>query len=87
MKNKGKIKWFNIEKGFGYITGQNGKDYFLHKSECTSPQSLKENDAVEFNVCITPKGDKAINVVKLPKALQGPLRQPVISNSANSSPP
>lgn len=63
----GKVKWFNSKKGFGFITGDNGKDYFLHYSniEMEGYKSLNEGDKIEFKVEATDKGEKAINVKKI----------------------
>lgn len=64
---KGKVKWFNSQKGFGFLTGDDGKDYFLHFSEIKMEgyKTLNENDSVEFNTEETDKGIKAINVKKI----------------------
>lgn len=63
----GKVKWFNSKKGFGFITGDNGKDYFLHYSniEMEGYRSLNENDKIQFQVEATDKGEKAIKVQKI----------------------
>lgn len=63
----GKVKWFNSKKGFGFITGDNGKDYFLHYSniEMEGYKSLNENDKIQFQVEKTDKGEKAIKVKKI----------------------
>ena len=63
----GKVKWFNSKKGFGFITGDNGKDYFLHYSniEMEGYKSLNEGDKIEFKFEATDKGEKAINVKKI----------------------
>ena len=63
----GKVKWFNSKKGFGFITGDNGKDYFLHYSniEMEGYKSLNENDKIEFKVEATDNGETAINVKKI----------------------
>lgn len=63
----GKVKWFNSKKGFGFITGDNGKDYFLHYSniEMEGYKSLNENDKIQFQVEATDKGEKAIKVQKI----------------------
>lgn len=63
----GKVKWFNSKKGFGFITGDNSKDYFLHYSniEMEGYKSLNENDKVEFESEETDKGVKAIKVKKI----------------------
>jgi len=58
----GKVKFFNDEKGFGFIAPDDGsKDVFVHKSGMTSV-SLCEDDKVSFEVENTPKGLAAINV-------------------------
>jgi CspA family cold shock protein len=64
---KGKVKWFNDAKGYGFITGEDGKDVFVHHSSITGEgfKTLKEGQDVEFEVTKGPKGDQATNVVKL----------------------
>lgn len=64
---KGKVKWFNGQKGYGFITGDDTKDYFLHFSEIQMEgyKTLNEGDAVEFNTEPTEKGIKAIQVKKI----------------------
>lgn len=61
---EGKVKWYNPNKGFGFITCPDGSDIFVHKSD-VGTQVLKEGDKVEFEVGQAPKGTKAINVVKV----------------------
>jgi CspA family cold shock protein len=68
MRTKGKVKWFNDQKGFGFITPDDGsKDCFVHHSAITSSgfRSLAEGEAVEFDVIQDAKGPKAGNVVKV----------------------
>jgi cold shock protein len=62
----GKVKWFNESKGFGFITGDDGKDVFVHYSsiEGNGFKTLAEGDSVTFEVENGPKGPKAINVTK-----------------------
>ena len=62
----GKVKWFNAEKGYGFITTENGQDVFVHYSQIQSEgyKSLDEGQAVEFEINDGPKGPQATNVVK-----------------------
>ena len=61
----GKVKWFSDQKGFGFITPDDGsKDVFVHHSEIkgTGFKTLAENDAVTFDVEQGQKGPRAVNV-------------------------
>ena len=62
----GKVKWYNAEKGYGFITAEDGKDVFVHYSQIQSEgyKSLDEGQAVEFEINDGPKGPQATNVVK-----------------------
>ena len=62
--NKGTVKWFNAEKGFGFITSEEGKDYFVHFSGIVGEgfRSLEENQAVTFEVEEGAKGPIAVKV-------------------------
>jgi CspA family cold shock protein len=61
---KGKVKWFSNQKGFGFITKEDGKDIFVHFSGIKSEgyKTLKEGQDVEFEVTQGPKGDQATDV-------------------------
>ena len=62
----GKVKWFNIQKGFGFIVQEDNKDLFVHfKDVLGGIESLKENDTVEFEVAEGRKGLQAVNVKKV----------------------
>jgi CspA family cold shock protein len=69
MRTTGTVKWFNDEKGFGFITPEGGaKDCFVHHSaiQASGFKSLAEGDKVEFDMVQEPKGPKAQNVVRMP---------------------
>ncbi len=65
--SRGKVKWFNDAKGFGFITEDNGQDVFVHHSEIKSDgyRTLEEGEAVEFEVIAGEKGPRAKNVQRL----------------------
>ena len=61
---KGTVKWFNSQKGFGFITDETGKDVFVHYSGLNMEgyKNLEENQSVEFEVVNCEKGPQATNV-------------------------
>lgn len=61
----GTVKWFNEQKGYGFITQEGGKDLFVHYSSIQSDgfKTLKEGQAVTFSVKQGPKGPQADNVM------------------------
>ena len=63
----GKVKWFNSEKGFGFITDENGKDIFAHFSQIKKDgfKTLEEGEKVSFDVVDGQKGPQAANIVSL----------------------
>ena len=63
----GTVKWFSNQKGYGFITPEEGNDVFVHHSEIQSEgyKSLEEGQKVEFEITDGPKGDQAKSVVKL----------------------
>jgi CspA family cold shock protein len=65
--SRGKVKWFNDAKGFGFITEDNGQDVFVHHSEIKSDgyRTLEEGEAVEFEVIAGDKGPRAKNVHRI----------------------
>lgn len=64
---KGKVKWFNESKGYGFIQQEGGDDVFVHYSAIQSSgfKSLIEGDEVEFELIQGPKGPQASNVTKV----------------------
>ena len=66
-RETGTVKWFNADKGFGFITRQAGSDVFVHYSAITGTgyRSLKEDQKVEFSVIQGQKGPQAQDVIVL----------------------
>ena len=64
---QGKVKWFNAEKGYGFIETEEGGDVFVHFSAIQSDgfKSLDEGQAVEFDIVEGARGPQAANVIKL----------------------
>ena len=63
---QGKVKWFSNQKGYGFITPENGKDVFVHHTAIQGDgyKTLNEGQEVEFEIVKGPKGEQAANVVK-----------------------
>lgn len=63
----GTVKWFNSEKGYGFVTSEDGLDIFVHFTAITGDgfKSLEEGQKVEFDVTEGDRGPQAANVVKL----------------------
>jgi len=64
---QGRVKWFNDQKGFGFIEQDGGEDVFVHFSAIQGAgfRSLAEGEAVEFEVVDGPKGKQAANVTRV----------------------
>jgi cold shock protein len=61
---EGTVKFFNTRKQFGFITGEDGKEYFVHISGIKGGSSINQGDKVTFNVVDGERGPKAENVEK-----------------------
>lgn len=64
---KGKVKWFSNQKGYGFITPEEGADVFVHYTAIQGDgyKTLDEGQEVDFEITSGPKGDQAQNVVKI----------------------
>ena len=67
MRSKGRVKWFNERRGYGFIEQSNGEDLFVHYSAIQSEgfKTLEEGQEVEFDIIEGPKGLQAANVVPI----------------------
>jgi CspA family cold shock protein len=67
VMNKGTVKWFNNQKGYGFISDEQGNDVFVHYSGLLMDgfKSLDEGASVEFEIVNGEKGPQAVNVTKL----------------------
>ena len=67
VMNKGTVKWFNNQKGYGFISDEDGNDVFVHYTGLNMEgfKTLEEGQAVEFEVVNGAKGPQATNVTKL----------------------
>ncbi|GAB0342902.1 cold-shock protein [Staphylococcus pseudintermedius] len=65
--NNGTVKWFNAEKGFGFIERENGDDVFVHFSAIVGDgyKSLEEGQNVDFDIVEGERGAQAANVIKM----------------------
>ncbi len=81
---EGKVKWFNKRKGFGFIEGEDGVDYFVHFTALDKGTFIREEDRVSFDVADTDKGKQAQNVVLLQKGSEIAKEEPQESEEVES---
>ena len=62
MKGKGKVKWFDAAKGYGFIQSEDGEEVYVHRNDIANNEELKEGQAVEFEVGEGKRGKVATNV-------------------------
>jgi len=65
---KGTVKWFNERKGFGFIQGEDGEDYFVHHTALPQGVFIRDNDRVSFEPVETDRGKQAKDVALIQKA-------------------
>ena len=80
---KGQVKWFNLKKGYGFITGEDGKDYFFHYSVMPQGVLLKEGDSVNFEASNTDKGLQAKDITKGDASA---IEEPIVSEQPTKEP-
>tara|TARA_Y100000310_G_scaffold343359_1_gene450591 strand:+ start:185 stop:448 length:264 start_codon:yes stop_codon:yes gene_type:complete len=64
---EGKVKWYNRKKGYGFIEGEDGEEYFVHYTSLDKDTFIRDNDRVSFEPGESDKGKQANNVVLLQK--------------------
>ena len=70
---KGTVKWYNTRKGYGFILGEDGQDYFVHHTALQRGVYLRENDRVTFDPAETEKGKQAQNIALVEGNQEGNL--------------
>lgn len=82
MEKTGKIKFFDVQKGFGFITGDDGNDTFVHHSGITKGRhytGLEQGDEVTYDITDGQKGPQAAEVVLVKKAERSPKTETKIT--------
>lgn len=62
---EGTVKWYNSRKGYGFISGEDGKDVFVHRSSIPEGTYLNEGDKVDYQLEDSERGPQATNIKKL----------------------
>ena len=73
---EGTVNWFNIKKGYGFVKGEDGKDYFVHYSAVPQGIFLKEGDRISFQPAKTDKGEQAQDIQLLKDGESNHKEQP-----------
>lgn len=79
---EGKVKWFNSRKGYGFVQGDDGNEYFVHSSALQGTRFLRENDRVSFEAAESEKGKQAQNVQLLQKGSDAAAESPAEEESS-----
>ncbi len=79
---KGTVKWYNLQKGYGFIQGEDGTDYFVHHTALPERLRLRENDVVSFEPADGERGPKAINCTLATDAPDAGNNEPAGAESA-----
>ncbi len=82
---EGTVKWFNRAKGYGFIIGSDGKEYFVHHSALAQGTFLRDNDRVSFDPAENERGMQATNVTLLQKGSEIAGNKPARAAPAEES--